>query len=696
MMQAPSARTALQQRAYARALLSTEPTIIRRPHDLPDECRPKCDVPMGNATCTSHSDTFKWSSRALDELTAKKMMSPVMLASACAGRTVTLSSSFSGVGFFDVAASMLERNVNTYLHCHADVGEKRFQVKGLSFCEKNSKCRAELLQPHCHYADAACIYQDILELLPPRYRRLLDMAETDAEQRDVVRDAAPHFNKKLFCVRHRKFCEYLAADAHSGGSPCTDHSSYGTLNREDGLNNRLYLVWMTHRLCLEEGMIFHENVKGFGHEKMSRDLSSKYAAVHLVLDAKYFGTAVNRERLWSLFIHKRNIVTYMQQTIFTPAFFYTTIREGFFRKCEYTEMGLFFDTQGVVAEERWARDRPSVRARREEMLRGEDDFEDSLLSIRSALSRAERASLHHAMSAHKKGIVDCGQNFLHRSRISKNNRLPTLIKNTGIMFCYNHTVDTLCPCLGFASEQSCGFCFRGRRPVRGIEGLQTCTTHRIQCCTTCFDCSHADTLLTAKECLAAQGMPVSILHMMECGGVTSSFSDHVGAGPAGRTRSSMASQAGNGMLTMHAGAMLLPAILYTNSANQTILLRALNSGLYKNGILFPDEITPTHALEHLANLALITTQDVRSMLMHQGAPIHHGLDEHSASKRPRRALKDVDVDIRIEITPNVLAVSVAPVSTSSASGSGAASSASAEVCVATRKTPSPSQALHNM
>lgn len=598
----------MEARTHNLALCHEEPNIIKTHMQLPNPHGkiPGPAVPISNQHCYTLDEVFQWAEHGLESLLMKKCVSAEMVVRSCRGKRVTLSSMFSGVGFFDMAAVVSSTAINNYLRMYGDgalSGEDHFKVVTVSCMDKDRKCRDELLKSP-HISGGACVYRDIMELLPADYRQMLMEAQTDPEERRILQKAAPFFNKTLHCVRHGKQCVYNAALCHSGGSPCTNHSKFGKMELEQGGNNKLYLIWMTHRKIIQEVFVFHENVCNFGAAKISEDLCEYYVPMNMELHSPLFGIAASRARLWTLLVHKSAVVM-RPERVFSSSFIYSTIRDGFFRHVDHDEFALLFDHAGAGAEESWARQRASVDARRKYMVSLEAGVEldavteiendlmygeyayDDLLSVRAALTMNERARLAAAQAAHLRGIVDLGQEFATRPRISRNNTLHTLIRNTGVMVAFDYSALSICPCQGLATMTSCGRCYRGRLPARRGAPLLTCVPHNVKACSACFSEVHSETLMTASECLAVMGMPVTTSQIVSTGGATSGFANHV-HGPDDRSRNSMTSQAGNGMMTLQAGALFMTCMLYQDRENQNDLLDTLAAGQYRK--VFPDEI----------------------------------------------------------------------------------------------------------
>jgi hypothetical protein len=316
-----------------------------------------------------------------------------------------------------------------------------------------------------------------------------------------------------------------------------------------------------------------------------------------------------------MFVHRRHVVSHYGKHLYTASFFYFVMREAFFRHCGYSEFDLIAsDVADGAADEieeelTWARARPGVIARREEIEQGIRDIfgEDDSESIYGALTTREYNSVFDAQLAKVKGIFDASQNYSQRARISKNGRLMTLVKHTGCLVAWDRSEATLCSCGAYGSDppMSGCECFRGRLPIRRVRLV--CRQHNVLRCAHCFDESHADTLMSARECLAAMGLPVQLPQIAEAR-VASSFATYLQP-PSTRTRASMVHQAGNGMLTCHCTAMLFLAILFSNGDVQREVLVAIRCGLWLlpaqlgQPTLYPDEVTPERAQQHEAKLA---------------------------------------------------------------------------------------------
>ena len=66
-----------------------------------------------------------------------------------------------------------------------------------------------------------------------------------------------------YCRRHDKMCRMQPARRHVAGTPCTDHSSMGKREGQDGKTAICYLAWVGLRLALQEPIIVQENVTSF-------------------------------------------------------------------------------------------------------------------------------------------------------------------------------------------------------------------------------------------------------------------------------------------------------------------------------------------------------------------------------------------------------------------------------------------------
>ncbi len=276
---------------------------------------------------------------------------------------------------------------------------------------------------------------------------------------------------------------------------------------------------------------------------------------------------------------------------------YFAITQFAFRTCAHSWESLLWDTDGVSLEDDWARSRRQVKARLAEIIEGIAEYNDCLFSVRAALTAVERRSLAAAQVAQESGIVDVGQNFLHRRRITRGGRLPTLLKHTGVLVVYDHSAEANCNrCCGGILDTACGLCYRGRLPVRGTPPAQ-CLTHGLRGCWRCFDISCADSFLTSNEILAAMGQPVSTIQVDAIGAIACAFAELNSHPPATRTRTSKVSQAGNGMMTTQAGAMFMAGLVFLNRATQNEVLSSILGGTFLDGVHYPDGTTvePTAA-----------------------------------------------------------------------------------------------------
>eukprot|EP00969_Alexandrium_andersonii_P349690 15431618-Alexandrium_andersonii.AAC.2 len=108
----------------------------------------------------------------------------------------------------------------------------------------------------------ACLFGDQLDFLPDRLQAVARNTQHKNHTNAYFEKCLPYApaKEKAWCLRHGKECSARAADWHTAGPHCTDHSSFGKGQKEEGGKARFALAWMGHRRTLLEQVVVHENV----------------------------------------------------------------------------------------------------------------------------------------------------------------------------------------------------------------------------------------------------------------------------------------------------------------------------------------------------------------------------------------------------------------------------------------------------
>ncbi len=92
---------------------------------------------------------------------------------------------------------------------------------------------------------------------------------------------------------------------HAGGSPCTDFSNAGLLQRLFGPTVGLLATWLLRLHIWSPDLCAHDNVIGFPLWVLMHCLKEQYTAVPVVIEPWFFGTPVRRKRRYTPLIRKR-------------------------------------------------------------------------------------------------------------------------------------------------------------------------------------------------------------------------------------------------------------------------------------------------------------------------------------------------------------------------------------------------------
>ena len=105
-------------------------------------------------------------------------------------------------------------------------------------------------------------------------------------------------------VSSRVVSEAKEADVHVAGTPCTDFSSRGSLNKTEGATMVPFLAWAAERRRVQEKWILQENVLAFDTDFLSDCLSDLYHVQAVQLDPAEYLWPVVRKRKYTLLKHK--------------------------------------------------------------------------------------------------------------------------------------------------------------------------------------------------------------------------------------------------------------------------------------------------------------------------------------------------------------------------------------------------------
>ena len=268
------------------------------------------------------------------------------------GSCLDISTSFSGVDAPGFSARVCANAISKQIHA-----ANAFRVRLTSACEKNRACIEELLNA---VDGPEHVFSDMLSVLP---QETIDASRssTTKDLRRMVLKAK--LNTTSWCCRHGRTCSTSRAAIHVAGTPCTDHSSYGSRLRDQGKCYILYLAWIAQRRLLRETIIIHENVTAFGSDWLERDLGDLYLIICETFDPQQFGFPSKRPRNFSLMLLRSELPRLGVNTSFKQQW-RPFIENAFGRQCGISlDAFLIASDMDLKAEREWAMARTTVKQR---------------------------------------------------------------------------------------------------------------------------------------------------------------------------------------------------------------------------------------------------------------------------------------------------------------------------------------------
>ena len=285
-----------------------------------------------------------------------------MMFQAFNGKTFDMSSSFSGIMAFEVAARTAAQAINRRNQKYAaDHGYTYhpFTVSSVFSAEWDKQCVEEMFalppadRPGCCFGDQCDFLSDAVT------SRLDAFHGSDVDSIRATIMTSPLRNHS-YCYIHARQCSPARASWHCAGSPCTDHSGLNKSRQKmAGRNNRCYFTWCKQRLTLKEPEWVHENAPAFGMTETERNLGKLYKISIKVLSPHLFGWPARRwrqfltGRLRSLNAEVDYPIRFRDETSF--------MHVGFYRKPGITQMEFCVATEDETSTElEWAKNRPLV------------------------------------------------------------------------------------------------------------------------------------------------------------------------------------------------------------------------------------------------------------------------------------------------------------------------------------------------
>ena len=116
----------------------------------------------------------------------------------------------------------------------------------------------------------------------------------------------------LWCMVHKCRHSLWRADVHIAGTTCTDHSSYGSMNKDEGEQVKFFMMWCALRRKLKEPLLVHENVSGLGVGPLQRYLGDLYFIFPMIGTPIDFGFPIAWKRQMTIMVLKDWLLPQMQ------------------------------------------------------------------------------------------------------------------------------------------------------------------------------------------------------------------------------------------------------------------------------------------------------------------------------------------------------------------------------------------------
>eukprot|EP00439_Symbiodinium_sp_Y106_P041214 s646_g5.t1 len=303
------------------------------------------DEPEG-PTC--YEDIFLWPQRLLQNLRSCRtddgsFSAQVLQDNLRACGKVVLTTSFSGIGSAEVAASMIAQQLQ------ADSLWPRGNLQVHSVCEKEPSCR-KVLMAHSSPCRADHMFKDIVHSFSAAVEKAIKQklgalreaaqesaksADVGASRPEVMRPFVEEFHcfaegllqqtvvqDHLFCEEHLRMCPRVPARdkdklwVEVAGTPCVAFCRGGGYGGQLGWlhdTSVLFLAWVAFLRQAQPDVIVHECVEAFDHEVLRRYLNSGcpanqplYQVASVDWDVLWQGLPVSRHRRYTVCVRSQH------------------------------------------------------------------------------------------------------------------------------------------------------------------------------------------------------------------------------------------------------------------------------------------------------------------------------------------------------------------------------------------------------
>lgn len=268
------------------------------------------------------------------------------------GRSLTLSSAFSGIATPELSARLLVSALNSHTSA-----PRPMTVTSIFAIEKRESCQEELL--HMEHGPT-CLFRDQTEFIGIDWSQITSSSSVDFVRSLILKGRV---SANGWCIRHGHQCPCLKAHLHIAGTPCVDFSAMNSKRKQiSGDKNKLWYAWVCHRRALMEPVWLHENVVQFGLEHLEKDLGDLYFVFRIALCSLALGWPSRRKRQFTVGILKSLFSTLVRAPSAWPYDFEhleSFVRDIFGRRFTYSMLEYCQAAPEEIAGEiEWARGRP--------------------------------------------------------------------------------------------------------------------------------------------------------------------------------------------------------------------------------------------------------------------------------------------------------------------------------------------------
>ena len=129
-------------------------------------------------------------------------------------------------------------------------------------------------------------------------------------------------DRYCYCHIHNRECDVTTsvAMANISGSICCDHSTMGTMDRDQAMSYAHLLIWAGQRRICQEPIIVQECVDTFPRDQFV-DLLPQYDWSWAILSPHQHGFPIRRLRQWAIGRHKTKTLSFRSLlNIFSASF----------------------------------------------------------------------------------------------------------------------------------------------------------------------------------------------------------------------------------------------------------------------------------------------------------------------------------------------------------------------------------------